>query len=667
VNNSPEKTTKSPDEYWPVNQSVLDWLGQYPYKPPVIGYPSYWWKPLLEFVTFRGEHYYLPTKFASDNLIDEIRGFFENIWRWTATPFQALYDWLFTLWENIKAWAGLAIEGVESFFKGLWEKIEGAWTLIGNILDEIWWWVSDIWGYINLYVIDPLVEAWDYLTDTLAEWLENIRAAIAAFLESPFQWALDLAGDLWESLKDLADWLRVDLLETADIISAGIGFNIRAIPGQITEYLRDVLFWVWEHIKEAYYFVKEQIAPAVWEATTGAVGWLKDQFTHLVGLAYKEIMEKATSLVPVTPERSAGIAAGMFGAAVGFGALAHGMALSVEAIPNLKYMGVHYLSAFVARMGSFGTISSATMGVIAALAIREPFGYYMKSILRPTQPREMDLQMMAVKPDIDLNTFRQGMKYQGYSDFWIDAFERTMYHEPRYFELSMLGEDEAATDEWLYTKARRGGYSENDAVVFVSSLIKKVTRDQRKEFYKQAFNAFKEGYISTDQFKENLDYLGIRPEAKELSIQAAKMAYEADLYKELVSTYRYAFTSDLITEEEYRVSLSTLGMTGERIDAIIELEWVKKRPKILKAERKEIEAAWREIQAKYSRVYIESFRRGLITEGQLATYLAAIGMEERAARATARYEAIKLIPKAKPEFIQVPLIPAPPAPPTYED
>ncbi|MBA7571311.1 hypothetical protein ES708_13070 [subsurface metagenome] len=667
MNNSPEKNTKSPDEYWPVNQSVLDWLGQYPYKPPVIGYPSYWWKPLLEFVTFRGEHYYLPTKFASDNLIDEIRGFFKNIWTWTATPFADLYAWITNIWKNIEVWYDWAVKEVWKVLEWIWEKIKGTWTLIGNTIEEIWWWVYDFWDYINLYVIDPLVEAWDYLTDTLAEWLENIRAAIAAFLESPFQWALDLAGDLWESLKDLADWIGNAMIEAANIAGSWIGGKISALAPQITEYLRDVLFWVWEHIKEAYYFVKEQIAPAVWEATTGAVGWLKDEFTNLIGLAYKEIMEKATSLVPVTPERSAGIAAGMFGAAVGFGALAHGMALSVEAIPNLKYMGVHYLSAFVARMGSFGTISSATMGVIAALAIREPFGYYMKSILRPTQPREMDLQMMAVKPDINLNTFRQGMKYQGYSDFWIDAFERTMYHEPRYFELSMLGEDEAATDEWLYTKARRGGYSEDDAVVFVSSLIKKVTRDQRKEFYKQAFNAFKEGYISIDQFKENLDYLGIRPEAKELSIQAAKMAYEADLYKELVSTYQKAFTSDLITEEEYRVSLSTLGMTGERIDAIIELEWVKKRPKILKAERKEIEAAWRDIQAKYSRVYIESFRRGLITEDQLATYLAAIGMEERAARATARYEAIKLIPKAKPEFIQVPLIPAPPAPPTYED
>ncbi|GAI79247.1 unnamed protein product, partial [marine sediment metagenome] len=124
---------------------------------------------------------------------------------------------------------------------------------------------------------------------------------------------------------------------------------------------------------------------------------------------------------------------------------------------------------------------------------------------------------------------------------------------------------------------------------------------------------------------------------------------------------------DLITDGECRASLSTLGMTEERIDAIIELEWVKKAPKILKAERKEIEGAWRDIQAQYSRVYIESFRRGLIAEDQLAAYLAAIGVNDRVAAATARHEAIKLVPKPKPEVITIPALPAPPAPPTYED
>ncbi|MBA7657651.1 hypothetical protein ES703_65591 [subsurface metagenome] len=62
----------------------------------------------------------------------------------------------------------------------------------------------------------------------------------------------------------------------------------------------------------------------------------------------------------------------------------------------------------------------------------------------------------------------------------------------------------------------------------------------------------------------------------------------------------------------------------------------------------------------------ESFRRGLITEGELTTNLIAIGIEQRAAEATARHEAIKVVPKPKPLKIIIPVIPSPPSPPVYE-
>lgn len=593
------------------------------------------------------------------------------------TWFQDIHTWVTYWWKKLAGW----FEGVETYIEFLWNNLATYISDLGttikdeilglaNFVSNIYTWV--VWNFVDdvkTFVINffrPITDAWDSVVTTLIDFYNEIRDAIVGFLATPYEWMKNALTDLWDWLGSIAVSIWDSMLEAATLVGGYIGTKLTEFAPVVTEYFRDVAIYVWDAIKAAFIFVVEDLLPAAWESASGAMGWLKDEFTNIIGLAYDEIMEKATALVPITPERSVQIAAGMFGTAVGFGALAHGMALAVEALPNIKYMGAHYMSAFVARMGSFGTISSATMGVIAALAIREPFSYYMKSILRPTQPREMDLQIMAVKPDIDLETFRQGMKYQGYTDFWIDAFERTMYHEPSYFELSMLGEDEAATEEWLFTKARRSGYTEVDATVFVSSMIKKVTRDQRKEYYKQAFNAFKEGFISDTQFKEHLDHLDIRPEAKELATDAANLAYQTDLNKELISTYRTAFRQDLIDDRELEVSLSNLGMTEERVYSIVELEWVKKEPKILKAERKEIETEWRKIQSEHSRLYIESFRRGLITEDELATNLIAVGIENRAAKATARYEAIKLVPKPKPVEILIPVIPSPPSPPVYD-
>lgn len=703
-------------------------LWRAPETPSEYLYPLFqiWDNPWL------GIYSYMVDKLELDPIIPDLKDFFGNITSWVQEK-----------WSNL--WAGL--EALNVYIESLWNSIVAGLDLLGqSIKDEIMGlvnFISNIYTWLMWNLVDnigsfvaeffrPITDAWHSVTDTLALWFENIWAAITAFLASPFQWILDLAGDLWtwllalknsiwdsviegaaivgayiksylEPIKEiLALWLQnirdaitaflgspiqwvLDLAgdlwawllaikdsiwdsvtEASVLIGEYVGTHLRTLADSIGALITDLLQWMWADIKATYGFVANDLIPAVADATIGALGWLKDEFVNIMGLAYNEIMDYARSFSPMTPEKSVDAAKILFGVAVGFGALAHGMALAVEAMPNVKYMGVHYLSAFVARMGSFGLISSATMGVIAALAIREPFSYYMKSLLRPTQPRELDLQIMAVKPDIPIETFRKGMAYQGYSDYWIDAIERTMFHEPSYFEMSMLGEDEVATTEWLFTKARRSGYTEVDAKVFVSSMIKKVTRDQRKEFYKQVFNAYKEGYMTRDDFIENLDALDFRPEGKELSIIAADMAYQFDLVKELITTYKKAFQDDMITEAEFRASLSALGVTEERVESMVDLEWTRKEPKILKAERKEFEKEWRAIQNKYSQLYLAAFRKRLISEQELVTYLTLIGIEERAAGAIGRLEAVKLVPKPKGVEIILPYIPAPPAMPVYE-
>lgn len=602
-----------------------------------------------------------------DPFIESFKQFFLDIYNWINAKWDQLWTWLHDISTYIESlWNSLGASAI-ALYEWIGERLESLMNMINNWGVMLWeWLISDIWAVVD-YLIAPLREIWDYLTATLAEWFATIQATIANFFSDPFQWVLDLGAEIWDTVKYLAAQIWDAMIETANAAASWIGEKIAGTIPVLSEYLREILAWFWDWIKDAYVFVKDNIIPAVYEATSGALGYLKDEFTHLMGLAYDEILGYAESFAPMTPERAVSLGAIMFGSAVGFGALAHGIALSVEAIPNLKYMGVHYISAFAARMGGFGAISAATMGVIAAVSLRRPMTYYMQSLLRPMQPMAMDLKIMAVKPDIPMNTFRKQMAYEGYSDYWIDRFEATMFTEPRYFELSMMGEDEGATPDWLYLKARRSGYTEEDAKVFVSSLLKKVTRTQRQDYYKQAFNAYKEGYIDESQFKTHLDDLDMRPEAQELAISAAELAYRTDLQKDLVGAYQTAYRNDLISEEEFTASLSALGLIRERVDTLVYLEWVRKTPSALKAERREIEKEWREVQKNYTSIYIESFRRGLITEEDLATYLIAIGIKEEVARATARYEAIKKVPKVKIPEVLPPAIPPPPSPPVYEE
>ena len=628
---------------------------------------EYWWGIFYEYYFSPGNYAYSIAQSGADKFVGSLRGWFDDVHKWIVSKWGQLHAWFEGIKEYIRfLWRNLT-DAMIDLYVFIGNKVKSIFQVIDNWAGILWTWlVSGIWSIINA-ITGVLVDLYTKITSTLAEWFETIRATIVKFFEDPFQWVLDLGAEIWGALKYLAAQMWSALIVAANVAAAWIGEKIVAVAPVLVEYFRDLAVWFWELIKGAFFFVKDQIAPAVAEATSGALGWLKDQFTHIMGLAYKELTDQAGNFIPMTPERAPKLAAIMFGSAVGFGALAHGIALGVEAIPNIKYMGVHYLSAFAARMGSFGTIAAATMGVIAAVALRRPMTYYMHSVLRPIQPSAGDLMMMAVKPDITPATFRRGMAYEGYSNFWIDAFQKTMYHEPRYFELSMMAEDESATAKWLYVKARRSGYSEDDSKIFVTSIAKKASRTQRQDYYKQAFNLFKEGYISRATFKTYLENLDMRPEAQEFAIAGADFAYQYDLFRDLVSAHRTAFRRDLITEDELAASLSALGLNPDRVDAIVYIEWAKKTPSAVKKERKEIAKEWAAVQKKYTTLYIEAFRRDLIDEGDLATYLIALGVKEMVARATARYEAIKRVPKPKYEEVGEYVLPPPPEPPLLEE
>jgi len=480
------------------------------------------------------------------------------------------------------------------------------------------------------------------------------------------QWVYDLGAEIWEAIKSLGAEIWQAMIETANAVSAWIGEKILAHAPSFTEYLRDVLFWLWEQIKVTYTFVKEEIAPAVWEATSGAVGWLKDQFTHSIGLAYDEMIQHARSYTPITPAKSVTLAGVMFGSAVGFGALAHGISLAVEMIPNLKFMGVHYLSAFAAHMGGFGAISSATMGVIAALALRVPFTYYMNDLLRPTIPDDKLLIEFRAKRELDFPQFKRYMAFHGHSDQWTGKIDSWLWKDPRLFEILYCADVTVPPKEWLVRKFERAGYEDIDIDVLVRVVERRTTRSPRTYYTTALRRNFRHGFISEADLVEGIEALEMAPDAIDWIKRAGELDNVYEVNSDLVTAYRTAYRNDIMTDAETKASLASLGLPPERIEAILYLEWVRKLPSAIKAEEKAIAAEWAEIQAEYSRVYIESYRRGLITREKLTANLIAIGYQKKVAEGTALLEEIKLRPKTKPAEIPIPIIPEPPEPPEYE-
>lgn len=480
---------------------------------------------------------------------------------------------------------------------------------------ELWKEADSIYSDFVVLLFDkgfiPRAEADSFLKE-IVSWWEDFRRKVVA----PETFKEKIGSSLWDKIRDYL------------------------VPA-FEAVLKSIWEWIKKTFSDFWDLIKEYIIPPLKDG----LKWLNDQFENLGRKTYDGLAKLMQESGPITPERAPALALKVYGFAFSMGMAAHGVASGVELLHPLKRIGVHHIAAMLGDFAGYGRIAAATMGVMTSVTIAQPMQYAASYLARSKLPDDRLLQIMAVKPDIDIPTFRKGMAYMGYPDYWIDKVQRTMYHEPRYFELKMMSEDHAATGEWLYEKSRRAGFTEKDSEIMVSSYIKSATRTQRMDFYRQAFYLYKEGYIRPDVFGTLLAGLELRPEGTDFAARAADLAYMLDYTKDFVALYTSEFLKDIITEDELRLALVALGMQIERADLLVRKAAIRKRPKPKQPSPKVGEAALTKVQTKHVSLYTTLYRKGLIEEKTFLANLLQLGITTDLAEVTVALEVAK---KLKP-------------------
>jgi len=411
--------------------------------------------------------------------------------------------------------------------------------------------------------------------------------------------------------------------------------------GYFASAFREVLvsLWKWmlENVKELFLTIKNWAVEQVGDI----VAFVKDTFRPIAEGIYNQIRDQFESHSPIRPEDAPGLAGVLFGLATATGMAAHGLACAGEAWHPYKALGLQYGAGFLGELAGWGRISSATLGIYMSRVLAQAMTYYVQAMHRPRLPDEFMLQQMVFEGVLSEADARKTLTYYGYSDYWIDKYLPTMRPDPRYFELSMMCEDEAATDPWIQNRVFELGYEDDVNPIMIKGLIKKATRTQRNDFYRQAFNLYKEGYISKEAFDEMLGELEYRPEALHFARRAAELAYLLDHTKDMVSYYVDSYLKDIIDDDELLVSLVGLGITSDRAWLLTAKAKVRKRPKATKPVAKPAQQATYNLQKEYITLYITQYRKDLIDESQLYESLLAIGLESDLAEVTVATETAK--------------------------
>ena len=325
-------------------------------------------------------------------------------------------------------------------------------------------------------------------------------------------------ADVWEAVvkpvRDFVWGLVTALYGKVEAVTSALA----ALPRQVMDTFQSVLSWIWENVRTSAMWLWDQVknlgytifdvlikTPVdYWRTPIKSIEYsfelLGEQSWNVITSAFENYKE-------VKPEHAPAIAAGLFGAATGLGIGSHALAVGLEHTNPLSRTGWHYLSGFLSELSGWSRITAASLGVMVAIALRQPMVYYMQARFRPNLPEARDLQELYSRTTITAEIWRETMAYHGYSEAWLDRLDELHNTPLRYFALAGIARTGMFEPTFFQPELDRSGYS-TEAKVYLMAMFK----DQAGQRHKaQRMSSIKKLYLG--EFLELADATALLIEA----------------------------------------------------------------------------------------------------------------------------------------------------------
>jgi hypothetical protein len=421
----------------------------------------------------------------------------------------------------------------------------------------------------------------------------------------------------------------------------------------------------WDKLTELRHTLQDGIGRAATQGVPGFLRGLETNVTSTLAIGYDLVSGYILGQGQISPNDAPTVGMRAFLAASGLGAAAHAVSTAVELVHPLKTMGVHYLSGFLADMGSFSSISNALMGTLANVGIAQPMRYYLNARTRPTIPTPGDLQAMHRKHTLSPARFAQNMGYWGYSQEWIDDYIEYLPADPRLFDILRMAETgipEASPPAsaiatlqkmgirssgnpnwWLEMKFALAGYNWIDIPKLVQTVRLRMTSTERNRLITTSSTNFRDGYMTEADYRLNLADAGKTQASIEWRVRAERLASLNDDIDDLVKLFVDQFLKDVLTYDELVIGMINVGVTPTKTAILARRAAIRKQPKPVDDTKKIQEKATREMQTTFSRMYKERYRADMVTAAEYYADLRAIGIRDDVAWATVEIEIARRI------------------------
>ncbi len=449
-------------------------------------------------------------------------------------------------------------------------------------------------------------------------------------------WPLDSVQgffeSFWNSLASGISALGSQVSAGLNSLGAEIGRNIDASVNAVTGFIGQLGNAIVEGFKEAFKVLIE-VLQAFWTWLVDNIftpilnliqGALEAAVDAIKGLA-RDFIGAIRDMAPHSPQ--GGLEAGIIalGLAAGFQVLASGAATALDAVHPFHSLEIKQLVFEAFRATGISSIGAAVVGRIFEIAIMKPMTQELNETFLRELPGPSDLVRFVVREQIspeELNLYlaRQGLNPKWSAAFWgahwvIPSREEAveLYHRGIYGLQDV-------TDNLTINDRRPDTIPDLLALTFrTPSRAELQTIDEVAD-------------VTEEQLKAWLRADGVSDELLPVYSALVKSRRLIRTITRGLSLVRSEVEAGRMVPTEARAILKSLRLSDEEVEAELRLAGISRDQQY----RQELQA-----------IFVEAFRKGEFTKGDLAENLLALGLGEDRVGTVTALEELRKLPKPK--------------------
>jgi hypothetical protein len=611
-----------------------------------------------------------------DYIISSLSSLVNNVWINLQSQFFGLSNYLSNIWNKLYSIGSEIVSSVSQYISQIISYIQNSiCPFLNQILSNIGQMATQVYNTItsNLGQFAQSFLSWiqqigssiqgglSWLWDNITGWFNSMIASIKDVWGNTSEWLKNTWDQIIQIPEKVGNFLASELDKIGDKLKEWLEKDVQDavehLEGAETEdqILKGSPFWavlvrVLAYIGPILLALLKKWGPRI--AIFGGIlalektGKLEDLVEEYVTPAFQETLRSFESLGPIGPLPGGQIVTSITKAIT---ATMTGLSMFVLAggfMGLFKQVGLGTVAAMLYDVTNFRTLTASFMTALATVYIIRPVTYYYNNIARPNIPREGDVMRLAGEYAIDKATFMELMGYHGYPEYWADRLYELADTPARYFALRAIADTGYWDEDFFEFELKNSGYNER-TIPILKDMLRRYSKGEAKGYgITTVMKRYREGIIGEDQFKSELEILGIPEEKHSLFKFVADLDYQYDFASDMIAAYREQVRRGMIDTGTFRQQLIGLGIRPDKVEAYVLREEARmfKPPKV-KPTPEPVPYYLTDEGSIKMKAEIEAFRRNLIDASELYARLINLQMEPGLAEAYVDYENIK---KTKP-------------------